>query len=604
MSLAVLEAELVKQEAYKHPEGAYKAYINEGVQFGIVLYTLAHLSPEMRAKLEDFKLKIKESKLDRYKEIQRAEMFYHKQIGQVEIVNKKGELQRIYFPIIDKIKFLSSVTKDKFLDEVNRESANEKLFGLVRYCKLFEDEMNHFENLRRKKLKLSLTYFSRLRDLNLLIAFATNIIILFESQIANSLADYKGSSAADRAAAVQEGHDDANKLIRILGIIHIGLCSLVLIFWGIFQAPLDINKSFRELESKGARDLANKDQSREKNKIKQAYDAVKGSLAKVSYMLFDTYLTYLILFLLFAILGTSYSKVFFGFLLFDLIDRSVILNNVIKSVTVNYKQLLMTAVLGILIMYVYAVLGFFAVLNGEIAEEVCDSVFHCFLFMSDNALRAGGGVGDALSGGSLPALEPVAYTDRTNYERRYFYDLFYFLIIIIMLLNIIFGIIIDTFADLRDQKTLKDYDEKNQCFICNLERTAFEKKGESFEVHTKSEHFVWNYVYYLIYLRTKKKLDFTGTESYVYEKFENEDLSWFPIQRALSLVNSDKEEEEDVKAMVEEKLSAVQKKILDTIASTGNNQQMMQMGNIQLNASRLKSRARKANHRGTYMVNN
>jgi len=92
-------------------------------------------------------------------------------------------------------------------------------------------------------------------------------------------------------------------------------------------------------------------------------------------------------------------------------------------------------------------------------------------------------------------------------------------------------------------------------------------------------------------------------ESYVDEKFNNEDLSWFPIQRALSLVNSDKEEEEDVKAMVEEKLQAVQKKILDTIATTGNNQQMMQMGNLQLNASRLKSRARKANHRGTYMVN-
>ena len=115
---------------------------------------------------------------------------------------------------------------------------------------------------------------------------------------------------------------------------------------------------------------------------------------------------------------------------------------------------------------------------------------------------------------------------------------------------------------------------------------------------------MWNYVYYLIYLRTKNRLDFTGTESYVCDKFENEDLSWFPIQRALSLVSSDKEEEEDVKAMVEEKLSAVQKKILDTIASTGSNQQMMQMGNLQLNAGRLKSRARKGNQRGTYMVNN
>jgi len=450
MSLVVLESELLNQEGYKCPQGEYKAYINEGVQFGILLYSLSNLSGDIAIKIENFKAKIKEENIERYKELQRAEAFYSKHIGQIEIINKKGDLQRIYFPIIDKIKYLSSVTKEKFLDEVNRESANEKLFGLVRHSELFEDEMNHFLRLKKKGLKFSLTYFSRLRDLNLLIAFATNIIILFEKHIAESFADlssYPLATPDEQEQLLADGQDEANRLIRILGIVHIVLCFVVLLFWVFFQAPLDINSSFREFDSKKEREESSKDNNREKNKLKLIYDQIEHQLAKISYMLFDTYLVYLVLFLLFAILGTTYSKVFFGFLLFDLIDRSVILNNVIQAVTVNYKQLLMTAVLGILIMYVYAVLGFFVVLDGELAEENCDSVFHCFLFMTDNALRQGGGVGEAL--GEVPL------SDQENYNKRYFFDLFYFLIIIIMLLNIIFGIIIDTFADLRDQKTLK-----------------------------------------------------------------------------------------------------------------------------------------------------
>ena len=37
-------------------------------------------------------------------------------------------------------------------------------------------------------------------------------------------------------------------------------------------------------------------------------------------------------------------------------------------------------------------------------------------------------------------------------------------------LNIIFGIIIDTFADLRDKRNTMEEDMKNVCYICGIER--------------------------------------------------------------------------------------------------------------------------------------
>ncbi len=49
--------------------------------------------------------------------------------------------------------------------------------------------------------------------------------------------------------------------------------------------------------------------------------------------------------------------------------------------------------------------------------------------------------------------------------------LFYFIVIIIVL-NLIFGVIIDTFADLRSEKQTKEEVIKNSCFICGLERKA------------------------------------------------------------------------------------------------------------------------------------
>ena len=46
----------------------------------------------------------------------------------------------------------------------------------------------------------------------------------------------------------------------------------------------------------------------------------------------------------------------------------------------------------------------------------------------------------------------------------------FFFVVIIIVLNLIFGVIIDTFADLRTEKNNKEEIIKNTCFICGLER--------------------------------------------------------------------------------------------------------------------------------------
>lgn len=96
-------------------------------------------------------------------------------------------------------------------------------------------------------------------------------------------------------------------------------------------------------------------------------------------------------------------------------------------------------------------------------------------------------------------------------------------------MNIIFGIIIDTFAELRDAQNTRDDDYLNVCFICGHSREHFEKCGLSFDKHVKYQHNPIQYVNFLIYLRTKPQDMFDGIEEYVYRQYERKKTNWVPI---------------------------------------------------------------------------
>ena len=67
------------------------------------------------------------------------------------------------------------------------------------------------------------------------------------------------------------------------------------------------------------------------------------------------------------------------------------------------------------------------------------------------------------------------------FAARVVYDLLFYFIVMIIVLNLIFGVIIDTFADLRSEKQKKEEILKTTCFICGkcpqntkIDETAWE----------------------------------------------------------------------------------------------------------------------------------
>ena len=116
------------------------------------------------------------------------------------------------------------------------------------------------------------------------------------------------------------------------------------------------------------------------------------------------------------------------------------------------------------------------------------------------------------------------------------------MIVVVIVLNIFLGIIVSTFAQLRDEKKGIHEDMENICFICGIDRQTFDKDGEGFESHIKSDHFLWNYINFIVHLREKDPTEYTGVESYIAERVGDNKIEWFPQNRALVLRNMKQDE--------------------------------------------------------------
>jgi len=257
------------------------------------------------------------------------------------------------------------------------------------------------------------------------------------------------------------------------------------------------------------------------------------------WVLFDGQILYLPLYFFFTVLGISLLEVFYAFTLLDIIARNESLQNVVRAVTLNAKALTLTGLLGFLFIYFFAIWATLWLQTDFTYNSyaLCGTIFSCWQAMFEYGLLTGGSTNNGVLGPPPPT--------ESNYPDRFMFDLVFFIIIILIFLNVFFGIIIDTFGDLRGQRETKSVDIKNVCFICSIDRATFDRNGTAFEIHTTLEHNVWNYLYYIVYIKTKEESEYTGIEKYVFNKIQEDDIGWFPMSKAMSLDTSSAANDDD-----------------------------------------------------------
>eukprot|EP01061_Rhynchopus_euleeides_P047402 TRINITY_DN9485_c2_g1_i1.p1 TRINITY_DN9485_c2_g1~~TRINITY_DN9485_c2_g1_i1.p1 ORF type:complete len:443 (+),score=233.20 TRINITY_DN9485_c2_g1_i1:103-1431(+) len=268
----------------------------------------------------------------------------------------------------------------------------------------------------------------------------------------------------------------------------------------------------------------------------------------------DTHFIFLAASVVFAVAGLVMSPFFIALHLVSIINRSALLQNVIKAVTKNGRSLLLTVLLGTIIIYLFSVVGFVLFResfenkdascefgssggmgnDGKCVDYHCDTLFRCFVFAVTSGIRSGGGIGDL--------MQPPDWSHPYAAARTLF-DFLFFVVVIVILLNIIFGVIIDTFAELRSEKQKIEEAIRSRCFICGIESSQFDRKAVGFEHHIKNDHNMWNYIFFIHHLQKKDPDEFTGQESYVHSMMLKGDLSFFPLNKAVCLEG--KQEEDD-----------------------------------------------------------
>ena len=69
-----------------------------------------------------------------------------------------------------------------------------------------------------------------------------------------------------------------------------------------------------------------------------------------------------------------------------------------------------------------------------------------------------------------------------------------------------------------------EFQVKKKCFICDAERSAVDRSRNDktgFFKHIEEEHNLWNYIFYLIYLKNKEPESLNTIETTVLEQWEH-----------------------------------------------------------------------------------
>ena len=123
---------------------------------------------------------------------------------------------------------------------------------------------------------------------------------------------------------------------------------------------------------------------------------------------------------------------------------------------------------------------------------------------------------------------------------RFLFDHLFNTILMVLLLNIVFGLVIDTFSEMRAETERRMEDMETKCTMCDLPAGKFDQIGMGFKAHIAWEHNVWDYFMLFAFLQRKNSLEFTGIESYIDKKLSdlNEAKDIFPIHKAISLARA------------------------------------------------------------------
>ncbi|EAR93357.2 MIR domain protein (macronuclear) [Tetrahymena thermophila SB210] len=444
-------------------------------------------------------------------------VFFINHSGFVEI-SFDGRIQQVYFPILPYCECLTKDDIKQLVDNIDRTSQRTKQVDLMIKSQKIIASMKQEYKIRTKlksfimgelfnKLNIKT---SKLRILSSYLSFFQNLIFLATTSEDHQFYLYPTFLSLN----IMSHESFVTFLFYVQIIFEFIQIVIYLLIFGFYASKFI--------------PLINQDANQFIKKQNLQNSILKKYLYKIKFFVSDVQLIYRLTFLVIAVLGI-FNFAFIALLLLDFFIRNPLLRNVFKAVWVPRKQLFYTMVVYVLLQYFFAIIGYFTIydqLNAGNNVNLCDDLWQCFSMIVDMTFKNDGGFVGILNRQS---------SDYQGWSLNYraVYDFMYAFFVSLLLIEILSGIIIDTFASLREHQEEKNYDILNYCIICGQDRQSYDKiqLSKGFTHHYKYIHNIWHYVYYIAYIGDKEKTEYTGIESYVSSQLIQSDVQWFPNNR-------------------------------------------------------------------------
>nr|XP_019924346.2 inositol 1,4,5-trisphosphate receptor type 1 isoform X2 [Crassostrea gigas] len=472
----------------------------------------------------------------------KAYEFYKKNSLSIELI-KDDVLQKVNFRVKNK-NFLREEVKENLKWNVDRSSPSNKIRDLMGWTRDIMQDISYQRKILCNPIAMMFTKGWLLWNHGAtILSLAINLFMLVTWNAKASREDFDKHNQSitnqtlDRALLQDPiprigyvPHDHYTLAMYALGGTHNLLSLFVLISYFLSNHPRfptkeEVKAPFRALCGGGNNGSG-------KKKSDDLTEKKPDEISKLDVKFFSFTTFYYMMFLAMSAAGTKFHGYFFAFHLLNIVNNNQLLSGVIKAVTLNGVSLLWVAILGLIVIYIYALVGF-SLLRAYFSPGeylYCSTLWQCTV----TVIRYG------LIGDMFDNIKHNGVNDSfETFWPLVLYHVSFFIFITTIGLNIIFGIIVDTFSELRDLKWRAESDMKDTCFICSRNSYDFEHNGKGFDHHVRNEHNMWAYVFFLIHLEDVKTSDFTALELYVHKLVALENYDFFPMNRALCLTSVD-----------------------------------------------------------------
>jgi hypothetical protein len=475
--------------------------------------------------------------------VPKVEIRYLKEVKEGSDEEPKYLTQNVFFVKSSLTYLLSEQTRQVFLDTVDRSSGSKKVTALLdnAYYFLFEMFYNH-DHMVRSRSWLSLLFknlkFEYCEVMNYMLIIIHQIVLLnFYTQKAAS-----DGSVADFTDTEKFKENTANIDVGIIQAIWL---VLVLFIWIKCYLPL----LYQRLIMNENMNLLFGDASRFSikfgdNFISENKQVVSNLSKEVSFIkwlriiildivVFNRSINMLVANLILLILYFSTNNSIFLIIpVLFIASMSILLTDIVFAIRLKWKQLALVILFTYLLVYFFSWIGFlylYKLYSTDVVdasgttstENMCSSAFQCWINSINYGVRAGGGIGDALPKASF-------FQSSETFAKLFVFNISFHIIIVLILGNIFLGVIVDTFAELRDEKQKFENDSNNVCFICQLSREASSAKMINFDEHIEKDHNVWNYLDFIVYLLLNKPNNFNKLELEAYKSLKEHSTMWIP----------------------------------------------------------------------------